>query len=129
MRAFFAATAVLLALAPAARSEQQKSCEPRGEYIRYCASCHGELADGNGPAAGALNPHPPALTSLHQKFGNPLSTDLVVYLVGTTMPRAHGNSAMPVWGHVFGNGSTTDPSGDLVLWRIVKHLDCIQTDK
>ena len=129
MRAFFAATGtVLLVLATTARAGQ-KACEPRAEYVRYCASCHGDQADGNGPAAGALNPRPPALTSLHAKFGNPLSTDLVVYLVGTTMPRAHGNSAMPVWGKVLGNGSTTDPSGDLVLFRIVKHLDCIQTDK
>ena len=127
LRACFAAIVVLLLLAPTARSEQPR-CEPRGEYVRYCASCHGELADGNGPVAGALSPRPPALTSLHKKFGNPLSTDLVVYLVGTTMPRAHGNSAMPVWGKVFGN-SSTDTSGDLVLWRIVKHLDCIQTDK
>ena len=126
MRATLAAIVGLLALAPLARAGQ-KPCEPRQEYVRYCASCHGDLADGNGPAAGVLNPRPPALTSLHEKFGNPLSTDLVVYLVGTTMPRAHGNSAMPVWGKVF-DKDMTSPGGDLVLWRIVKHLDCIQTD-
>jgi len=126
--AFFAAIAVLLLLAPTARSEQ-KACEPRAEYVRYCAACHGDKADGNGPVASALSPRPPALTSLHKKFGNPLSTDLVVFLVGTTMPRAHGTSAMPVWGREFGKYSSDPAVGDLVLWRIVKHLDCIQSDQ
>jgi len=128
VRAFFAAFVVSLVLATAAGAAQ-KACEPRAEYVRYCASCHGDQADGNGPAAGALNPRPPALTSLHEKFGNPLSTDLVVFLVGTTTPRAHGTSAMPVWGTVFGKYSSDPATGDLVLWRIVKHLDCIQPDQ
>jgi len=128
VKAFFAAIVVLLVLATTARTEQ-KACGPRPEYVRYCAACHGERADGNGPVAGGLNPRPPALTSLHKKFGNPLSTDLVVFLVGSTMPRAHGTSAMPVWGRVFGKYSSDPAVGDLVLWRIVDHLDCIQTDE
>jgi len=126
-RALFAASVALLALPTAARAGQ-KECEPRAEYVQYCASCHGEEADGKGPVAATLNPRPPALTSLHAKFGNPLSTDLVVYLVGTTMPRAHGTSAMPVWGRVFGSYSSNPAAGDQILWRIVKHLDCIQSD-
>jgi mono/diheme cytochrome c family protein len=128
VRVFFATIVVLLVLTTTARTEQ-KACEPRAEYVRYCASCHGEEADGNGRVAGLLNPRPPALTSLHKKFGNPLGTDLVVFLVGTTMPRAHGTSAMPVWGREFGKYSSDPAVGDLVLWRIVHHLECIQTDE
>ncbi len=128
MREFFAAIVVVLALATTARTEQ-KECEPRDEYVRYCAACHGEQADGKGPVAGVLNPRPPALKSLHKKFGNPLGTDLVVFLDGTTMPRAHGTSAMPVWGKEFGKYYSDPAVGDLILWRIVHHLECIQTDE
>ncbi|RLA16201.1 MAG: hypothetical protein DRQ60_04985 [Gammaproteobacteria bacterium] len=97
------------------------------EYRRYCSACHGESADGKGPAANALDPGPPALTGLRAKYGNPLSTELVVSVMGTTMPRAHGTSNMPVWGR-----NLADPDGDdtraiETIWRIVHYLDSIQS--
>src|SRR5271154_4968759 len=33
-------------------------------FLKYCASCHGEDAKGNGPAALALKPPPADLTTL-----------------------------------------------------------------
>jgi len=67
------------------------------------------------------------LTGLRVKYGNPLSTDLVVSVMGTTMPRAHGTSDMPVWGR-----NLADPDGDdtraiETIWRIVHYLDSIQS--
>ena len=128
MRALLALSLLLPLLATSARAEP-KWCENGADYVRYCAACHGEKADGNGPAASALDPRPPALTSLHKKFGDPLSTELVAFLLGTAAPRAHGTSAMPVWGTAFGKAPLDQPKEDLILWRIVGHLDCIQTDK
>jgi hypothetical protein len=34
-----------------------------------------------------------------------------------------------VWGREFGKYSSDPAVGDLVLWRIVHHLECIQTDE
>ena len=99
----------------------------RAEYVRYCSACHGEEADGNGPVANVLSPRPPALTSLRKKFGKPLSTDLVAFVSGTSMPRAHGTSDMPVWGKVLREETGDERTGVDLLWQIVHYLDCIQT--
>lgn len=128
MNAFPGAALGLLLLAAAARADEPRICPPRTEYVRYCAACHGENADGNGPAASALSPRPPALTGLHAKFGRPLSTDLVVYLEGSLMPRAHGTSAMPVWGTVLRSQSGDERKDAVLLFQIVNYLECIQKD-
>jgi mono/diheme cytochrome c family protein len=96
------------------------------EYLRYCGACHGDDAGGNGPVSSVLSPHPPALTSLHVKFGNPLSTRFVEYVAGTTMPRAHGTSAMPVWGRVLGDQAGQDSEAVEILWKITRYLDKLQ---
>ena len=38
----------------------------RAIYVRSCASCHGGRGLGDGPAAAALNPKPPAIGSAHE---------------------------------------------------------------
>jgi mono/diheme cytochrome c family protein len=102
------------------------------EYMRYCSACHGENADGAGPVANVLTPRPPALRSLHARFGKPLGTGFVEFVSGTTMPRAHGTSDMPVWGRVLTEkdpkkkGDESDPAD--VLWRITIYLEKIQSD-
>lgn len=116
---------VLLLTAWSAHAEDQ----PRwgqAEYLRYCSACHGEDADGDGPVSNVLSPHPPALKSLHAKFGNPLSTRFVEYVSGTTAPRAHGTSDMPVWGRVLGDKAGEDLEAVEILWKITRYLDGIQ---
>lgn len=71
---------------------------PNGDalFTRYCASCHGATGQGDGPAAAALTPRPTNLTTL--------TTDvpkLMHVIDGRFAVRAHGTSAMPVWGEVF----------------------------
>lgn len=101
---------------------------PRGQddYLRYCSACHGELADGQGPVANVLDPRPPALLRLHAKYGKPLGTDLVVHVMGTTMPRAHGRSDMPVWGRNLAEPGGDDTRAVQTIWRIVAYLESIQ---
>lgn len=98
----------------------------RKEYVRYCSACHGEAADGNGPVANVMTPRPPALTKLRAKFGRPLATRFVAYVMGTTMPRAHGTSDMPVWGKVLEepDGSTGEAVG--TIWKIANYLESLQ---
>ena len=98
----------------------------RADYVRYCSACHGELADGKGPVANVLTPSPPALTRLRAKYGRPLGTSLVAYVMGDTMPRAHGTSDMPVWGRDLKapDGGDMDVVG--TIWRITTYLESIQ---
>lgn len=119
---------VTLMLATNARAEPP-TCVGYADYFRYCSACHGEEADGNGPVANVLTPPPPALTSLRKKFGNPLSTRLVAFVSGPSMPRAHGTNDMPVWGKVFREEMGDDRAAADLLWTIVGYLDCIQTDE
>jgi len=114
-------------VAPNARAAEP-ACPGRDEYMHYCASCHGEKADGKGPVAAVLIRPPPPLTSLRKKFGT-LTTDLVVFLDGTTMPRAHGTSEMPVWGKVLRAKTGDEVEAIDALWRIVHYLDCIQAEE
>jgi hypothetical protein len=108
---------------------ERPACVGYADYFRYCSACHGEEADGKGPVANVLTPPPPALTSLHKRFGSPLSTRLVAFVSGTSMPRAHGTSDMPVWGKVFREEMGDDRAAVDLLWTIVGYLECIQTEE
>lgn len=80
----------------------QKMLTGKGLYLRYCSACHGIDGRGDGTVAPYLKPKPTNLTLLAKNNdGNfPLSRILDV-VDGTTAVRAHGESAMPVWGEVF----------------------------
>jgi len=117
------AVLLLVAGASVARAEPARGSD---EYVRYCGACHGEVADGKGPVANVLSPRPPALTELDEKFGSPLGTRLVAYVMGTTMPRAHGTSDMPVWGRNLKEPDGDDTQAVRTIWRIVNYLDSVQ---
>jgi mono/diheme cytochrome c family protein len=73
-------------------------------YQRYCASCHGAEGRGDGPAAAALEPAPIDLTRLGCG-----AADVMERIDGRRAVRAHGSSAMPVWGEVFEQSLLGDP--------------------
>ena len=71
-------------------------------YKSYCASCHGELGKGNGPAAPALKAIPSDLTLLAKNNAGKFPTDRVISILrGQATVTAHGNREMPVWGPLF----------------------------
>lgn len=68
-------------------------------FKAYCASCHGESAKGDGPAAPALNTPPSDLTMLSKKNGGKFPDARVASILkGQASVTAHGNGDMPVWG-------------------------------
>ncbi len=77
---------------------------PSGEvtYKQFCAACHGEHAQGNGPAASTLKTQPPDLTTLAKRHGGKFPYDYVSSILrfgpGSS---AHGSSDMPTWGPIF----------------------------
>lgn len=71
-------------------------------FKAYCATCHGENAKGDGPAASALKSSPSDLTQLAKKNGGKFPSDRVTSILrGQATVTAHGNHDMPVWGPVF----------------------------
>jgi mono/diheme cytochrome c family protein len=71
-------------------------------FRAYCASCHGEDAKGDGPAATALKQPPADLTALAKANGGKYPALRVTSVLrGQTTLAAHGSQEMPVWGAVF----------------------------
>jgi len=71
-------------------------------YRSYCASCHGNDARGDGPAAPALKAIPTDLTLLAVENGGAFPDARVAHVIkGDLMTPAHGSKEMPVWGPVF----------------------------
>jgi hypothetical protein len=70
--------------------------EGQAAYLRYCAGCHGEQGDGNGPAAGFFDPTPRNFRVADFKFSStrsgqlPLDSDL-----RRTIKQGLRGSAMP----------------------------------
>lgn len=101
---FLAVVAALLLLGGEARAgEDDVSRQPseRGqvEYLRYCASCHGESGEGNGPVASALQTPPTDLTRLGERYGTPLPRGKMLAFIDGRRPLvSHGDREMPVWG-------------------------------
>ena len=74
----------------------------KNEYVRSCASCHGETGKGDGPTSKTLRTRPSDLTKL-AKNNNEVFPLLRVYDVidGRMQVIVHGTREMPVWGDVF----------------------------
>jgi mono/diheme cytochrome c family protein len=106
--------------------------EGRSLYLRYCASCHGQQADGRGPVAKSLRDQPSDLRKLGEKYGMPLPHGQIArFADGRADVAAHGSREMPVWGERFGDIYTARHSqhGDLPhrIDKIIDYLNSIQT--
>lgn len=123
--------AVLLG-ASAARADDVRVSEGRELFQRYCASCHGIAAKGDGPASGAMVPPPTDLTSLAARWGRPLSKGtLAEFIDGRRDVRAHGTSEMPVWGTRLVDPVPPSTGGDPATENVallVAYLETLQVE-
>jgi len=62
-------------------SDHQSVVRGRQLYLRYCASCHGNDADGRGPVAEDLKVSPPDLRYLGERYGMPLPTGTIARFI------------------------------------------------
>jgi mono/diheme cytochrome c family protein len=76
--------------------------EGRALFGKYCASCHGASARGDGPAADALKARPGDLTQFAKRNGGIFPVEKTRRLIdGHDAVRSHGSVEMPVWGDAF----------------------------
>lgn len=92
-------------------------------YANHCASCHGELGEGDGPVANAMRVTMPNLRGLAMRRGGTFPADEVrAYVDGRSIPASHGDRYMPIWGSVFGWGADGPEATEA---RIEQRVDAI----
>ena len=86
-------------------------------FERFCASCHGAGARGDGPVARSLNVAVPDLTTIASRYGEFPATLIRDVIDGRGIDkRAHGTRTMPVWGYEF----WVEEGGDVVAQAAVR---------
>jgi mono/diheme cytochrome c family protein len=112
-----AVAAVVIALAPRAVAEPQAqatydaAAAAKGAvvYIRFCVSCHGPAARGDGPLAADLRVPVPDMTTLAARSGGSFPAARVERIIRSgEVLRGHGSADMPAWGEAFKKTKGTD---------------------
>ena len=100
-------------------------------FSKFCASCHGSTAQGNGPVAKYMKVAPLDLTRIAQRRNGKFDADEIERIVdGRIVIGAHGTRAMPIWGEEFTRQEIGEPQAEkgtrVVIHRIVEYLRTIQ---
>jgi mono/diheme cytochrome c family protein len=100
-------------------------------YARFCASCHGATARGDGSVAPALRVEVPDLTRIAARNGGRFPADRVREIIdGRAVIPAHGTRYMPVWGYELeaqaADGTPPRAAAQALIDRLVGHLESLQ---
>jgi mono/diheme cytochrome c family protein len=103
-------------------------------YERYCASCHGENAHGNGPVAPFISAAVPDLTRIAHRRGGEFPPEEIFQIIdGQSARTAHGPRHMPVWGYDFfgpqGDDEFAHEQATERVERLVTYLGTLQRAK
>lgn len=86
----------------AADTEPLRLALGKQDFETYCASCHGETGEGNGPVAEFIALEAADLTRLARKYGGKFPVEQVARVIdGRDVVKVHGPRDMPVWGDWF----------------------------
>jgi len=123
----------LLILASPAKVFAQVIDEYSGQetYMRYCAACHGESGQGDGPVAGGLPITVPDLTRLEESKGDKFPEDVLRKIIdGREIVILHGTRFMPVWGYEFWVEEGADDAAQervaIIVDNLIEYLRSIQ---
>ena len=103
----------------------------RPVFQRYCASCHGSAARGDGPGAPTLRVPPADLTLIAlRREGVFPDAEIARFIDGRFELPSHGTREMPIWGTRFGsNIPESDLAESVTRGRIallIEYLKSIQ---
>ncbi len=115
---------------------QQHEVIKGGRYLyeKFCRSCHGPRAIGDGPQATSLTPKPADLTSMRQRNGGTFPFWQTYRMIdGRKHMASHGTREMPVFGLWFripdDEVSIETEWADQVrgrIWQLLSYLESIQ---
>ncbi len=99
----------LLTAGPPDRLSAQDTTKGKAVYVKWCAGCHGETGQGDGPAAGYMLPRPRNFTGAVYKIrttaSGQLPTDADLLRV---IDDGLAGSAMPAWKGRLSDGERRD---------------------
>jgi len=100
-------------------------------FHRFCASCHGEKARGDGPVAAGLPITVPDLTLLRNRQGGQFREETLRRLIdGRNIVIYHGTRYMPVWGYEFWVEEGADDEAkervEIIIDNLLDYLESIQ---
>jgi mono/diheme cytochrome c family protein len=137
MRKLRSVTAVLAAVWMAgigiAEVQAQAFEQYSGEetFQRFCASCHGESGQGDGPVAAGLKISVPDLTMLAERYGDAFPDSALRKIIdGREIVIVHGTRYMPVWGYEFwleeGADEAAQRNVETIVENLIAYLESIQ---
>lgn len=128
--AFAALFVAGLAVAQTVSFDSVKAASGRVTFQRYCASCHGAGAKGDGRLASIIKIPVADLTAIAKRHGGEFPSDAVRETIdGRKDVVAHGLREMPVWGDALQH---PDQAGDqeqiarTKIDQLVEYLKSIQ---
>ena len=100
-------------------------------FMRYCAACHGESGQGDGPVAKGLPISTPDLTRLRERKGDKFPEEVLRKIIdGREIVIVHGTRYMPVWGYEFWVEEGADDAAQervvVIVDNLVEYLRSIQ---
>jgi mono/diheme cytochrome c family protein len=129
--AFLTATVVSIFVAASPATAGQSSsvvANGRQYFLKYCATCHGTSARGDGPAGENLRPRPADLTLLAGRSGGAFVAPTVERMIDGRdhYIKAHGSIDMPIWGTAFKREGLSEDAIRGRIEAIVDYLKSIQ---
>jgi mono/diheme cytochrome c family protein len=133
---FISAVALLvLAVVPAVQANSQTPIptDPgRGDFMTYCAACHGVSGVGDGTVAEFLTLSAANLTQMSVKNGGIFPRQRAIEVIdGRAQVSVHGERDMPVWGDWFKFEADSEGAGEktekVVRERITALVDYLES--
>ena len=137
MRKLRSVTAVLAAVwmagigIPEVQAQAFEQYSGEETFQRFCASCHGESGQGDGPVAAGLKISVPDLTMLAERYGDEFPDSALRKIIdGREIVIVHGTRYMPVWGYEFwleeGADEAAQRNVETIVENLIAHLESIQ---
>lgn len=122
---------ITLAAAGAANSADYVAMSGKDLYARFCASCHGVEAHGDGPVAKSFAAQMPDLTLIARRHGGEFPRERIAQIIdGRFTLDAHGSRMMPVWGEDLARLEIGNPdaerSTNTIITRLTDYLWSLQ---
>ena len=100
-------------------------------FHRFCASCHGEGGEGDGPVAEGIPVYVPDLTTLRRRHGDKFPENTLRRIIdGRDVVIYHGTRYMPVWGYEFWVEEGADAEAaervEIIIRNLMDYIESIQ---
>lgn len=124
---------LVLSGSPAARADSAVPVElGRGDFMNYCAACHGVAGKGDGTVAEFLTISAADLTQMALRNGGIFPRQRAIEVIdGRAQVSVHGERDMPVWGDWFKFEADSDGAGEktekVVRERITALVDYLES--